>query len=354
MGRDLIASPYGRFFNLPLELARQGHEVHIALLSYRQDRPVDLTVDGIHWTSDSIYSRFGFSYLSRVRQLADQLRPDWIVGCSDTYFGILAQKLGKKYGRNSIIDAYDNYEGYLSWCKPLHAMWRASLRRATAISAAGPALLELMSQGRPSDSAIVASMAPDPVGFVPLPKGECRSELNLPQDKQLIGYAGGIFPSRGIDLLFRAVADLKLTRPDLQLVLSGRVHSSVELPKDAIWLGYLPDDRMPMLLNSLDVAAVVNKRSAFGDHSYPIKLYEAMSCSVPVVASRTPATEWILRNHPKHTVTPGDINDLARGIDAMLDKGRVDYDAIPTWGSVAESLGMFLTRLSQNQRDDSG
>ncbi len=46
----------------------------------------------------------------------------------------------------------------------------------------------------------------------------------------------------------------------------------------------------------LDMVAVMNTPGAFGDYSYPIKLYEAMACGRPVVASRTASTAWVLRN----------------------------------------------------------
>lgn len=36
-GRDLFNRPYGRFFHLPRLLAERGHEVHLLLLSYRND-----------------------------------------------------------------------------------------------------------------------------------------------------------------------------------------------------------------------------------------------------------------------------------------------------------------------------
>jgi len=36
MARDLIESPYGRFFYLPKLLAERGHEVRVALLDYRR------------------------------------------------------------------------------------------------------------------------------------------------------------------------------------------------------------------------------------------------------------------------------------------------------------------------------
>lgn len=46
----------------------------------------------------------------------------------------------------------------------------------------------------------------------------------------------------------------------------------------------------------------MNTPGAFGDYSYPIKLYEAMACGRPVVASRTASTAWVLRDFPDRLV----------------------------------------------------
>src|SRR5690606_15356856 len=123
--------------------------------------------------------------------------------------------------------------------------------------------------------------------FEPMPRLECRSRLNLPPAGTLVGYFGAVYPNRGVEVLFEAMDLLRRTVPDARLVVSGRVHPSIQLPGDAIWMGYVPDEQMPLLMNSVDALAVVNRPSAFGLYSHPIKLYEAMACGVPVAASRT-------------------------------------------------------------------
>ena len=47
MGKDLVGSPYGRFFHLPRILAERGHDVSIALLDYENGAELDLDAHGI-------------------------------------------------------------------------------------------------------------------------------------------------------------------------------------------------------------------------------------------------------------------------------------------------------------------
>ena len=229
------------------------------------------------------------------------------------------------------IDAYDNYESYLQWAAPLHWAWRRALRRADLVTAAGPGLLCLMLAERSPDDGVVVPMAADPTGFEPRDKQACRLELGLPQDAPIVGYCGSMHRSRGVDVLFDAIPRVLDRRPEVRFVHSGRTFKDVPLPEAIESLGYLDDDKVPVLLNCMDLLVVINKASAFGEYSYPVKLYEAMSCDVPVVASRTGATEWILRDRPESLVEPGDAAALASSILASLSSTHSGYADVSSW-----------------------
>lgn len=339
MGRDLLTSPYGRFYHLPRLLARKGHEVTILLCSYKRE-PDEGSVcddDGIHWHSVSPLNGNPLRYYSKALQLVREIRPDWLLGFSDTYYGILAQNIAFRFGSKSMIDAYDNYESYMSWCKPLHYLWRYALAKADLVTAAGPQLAELMGQKRSDKPTMVLPMAADSIGFKPLDKIKCRQELGLPSDKKLVGYCGSIHPSRGINVLFDAYKILLRENKDIELVLTGRKGSGISIPDGARWLGYLPDEQIPGLLNSMDVLTVINETSTFGNFSYPVKLYEAMCCQVPVVATATPATIWILAEFPDFLAASNDSVDLSRKISCILQKTTgIDYGKKEGWEKESE------------------
>jgi len=337
-GKDLLTHPYGRFYYLPKVLANYGHEIHILLLSYKNEPKLALLKDGIHWTSLSLKKNGPSGYIREAKKIIGEIHPDWIVGFSDTYYGILAQHLARRFGCRSLIDAYDNYESYMPWCKPLHYLWRRALSKADLVTAAGPQLAELMGQNRPNKPTVVVPMTADPTDFKPLDKKKCRQELGLPTDKKLVGYCGSIHSSRGIDVLFAAYKILLREHKEIELVLSGRKGAGVHLPDGTRWLGYLPDEKMPGLLNSMDVLTVLNKSSAFGNYSYPIKLYEAMCCQVPVVASATLAAKWILADFPDLLVEADDSNLLAKAIGRAMHHEKIDYGQRQGWERGADIL----------------
>lgn len=341
--KDLVATPFGRFFHLPRILAERGHQVSLALLDYRNGEETEFDGHGMHWSSSPVRT-----YIATVERLLADLQPDWVVGFSDTYFGILAARVARKHGLRSCIDAYDNYESYVPWAKPLHWLWRRSLRHADLITAAGPGLACKMAGTKSSERVAVVPMAADPTGFEPGDKTACRKLMQLPVDRPLVGYCGSMHRSRGVEVLFDAIPLVLAERPDVRFIHSGRTWSDVSLPKTITSLGFIDDAKVPTLLNCMDVLVVTNRISSFGSHSYPVKLYEAMSCKVPVVATRTLATEWILGSHPECLVDPADAKGLGAAILRSLAQPGIDYRNVPTWDS---SCNIFERALLSKSGD---
>ena len=329
-GKDLFTRPYGRFFHIPRILSERGHNVCLLLLSYKKELRSRGIRHGMNWFAESIFPTGPLAYIRRAQRLVRESKPDWVVGFSDTYYGILAAWLGQRYGISFGIDAYDNYESYIPSLKPLHHLWRRALAKATLLTAAGPHLAEFMASSRQDKKACIIPMAADP-HFKPLDRRECRRKLGLPDDRKIIGYSGAVHSSRGIATLFRAYEELKSDHPLLELVLTGRKQKGLSIPSGVRWLGYLPDEDMPILLNSLDVLVVMNQLSDFGEFSYPVKLYEAMRCHVPAVATNPGPARWILENREGFLARPADPADLAAKIQYALTLGRTDYGHGNTW-----------------------
>lgn len=347
-GKDLLERPYGRFYYLPKFLAEKGHEVHILLLSYKNEPRISNAKEGINWYSLSITKHGPFSYILEAEKLIKRVNPDWVGGFSDTYYGILAQRLANKYKTKSLIDAYDNFESYISWLKPLHTLWRKSISRATLVTVAGPSLADLLEKSRPDKPTEIIPMAADP-SFKQMDKIECRMRLGLAIDKKLVGYSGAtIHKSRGPDVLFKAFNMLKNKLPRIELVLTGKKGRNVSIPSEALWLGYLPDEYMPLLMNSLDVLVVLNKPSSFGNYSYPVKLYESMACQTPVVVSRTLSTEWIMEEHPEQLVKTNDARELCQAMLFAINLNKLDYGDQNSWQQIGSEFEELLSTVNKS------
>jgi glycosyltransferase involved in cell wall biosynthesis len=346
MNRDLFERPYGRFYYLAKILAEQGHEVHLSLLNYKTESTHDPVLkDHIHWSFYNLGKLNFFGYYRYLDKLIKNIKPDWIAGLSDTYFGILAEYLAKKHKARSLIDAYDNYESYIPWLKPLHLLWRRSLARADLVTAAGPALAELMGKNRTDKPTTVIPMSADPEFKHTLDKTDCRKKLGLPVRKIIVGYCGSLSKNRGILQLFSAFDIVHQCNHEIEFILSGRLPRGIELPPYARWLGYIEDELLPCLTKSLDVLVAINLDSSFGNYSYPVKIYEAMQSRIPVVATSTPPTRWMLDDHEELLVPPGNHEQFAQKILSAISTQEIHYQNTGSWEQGVEKIEKYMLEL---------
>lgn len=321
-GKDLYTRPYGRFYYLAKGLADSGHEVNMILMNYSKCTEFVKTKNNINWHSVNLIPN-PFNYYSYVKKITIQIKADWIIGFSDIYFGICAQRIAKIIKCHSLIDAYDNYECYIPGAKPLHWLWRNSLQKTDIITAAGPALLKKMSKGRRKREFFdqVIEMAADP-GFNDGSKQEARINSDLPLDMFIIGYSGSMTKKRGVETMLQAFSDLSSRYPDVLFVFSGRKDKNISLEKikNKVVLGYVEDSRMPDIVKSFDLLVSVNQNSVFGNYSYPVKLYEALASQTAVVASKTHSTSFVLREYPDALFEANSISAMVSKIEQFIQK----------------------------------
>ncbi len=334
--RDLFERPYGRFFHLPRALAARGHVVHLLLADYRGGEPIAAQRDGLHWHSEPLRP-LPWTWLRTAQRLAKALEPDWIIGLSDTWYGIAAGHLGRTSGARVMVDAYDNYEAYIPAAWPLHWLWRRALARADLRCAAGAPLLQLMGTGRLRGRDLVVPMSADPI-FQPMDKIECRRQLGLEPGATLVGHSGSLHGSRDAAAMLGAMHHFQDRFPQCRFVFSGRGSDRLKLPANAVHLGYIADDLMPALVNAMDAVISANRSDAFGEHSYPVKLYEAAACGVPFVTSSTRSTRWITGNDERFLYEAGNARDLATKLHKLLDAPTTVSGMAVSWEASALSL----------------
>lgn len=346
--RDLIERPYGRFYYLPRLLAQRGHDVRVQLYSHRELPAYTLDREGVVWKSFDVRTLGLRALLAHTKQEATAFVPDYIVGCSDAWYGWMAHWLARRSGARLAIDAYDNFEAYMPWNLALHWKWHAAVRAADAVTAAGPELAARLDGYRTGRApTVIVPMAADPL-FVPHDRGMARCELDLPLDAPLIGYCGGWASNRGTSVLIEAFRKVRAARRETRLVLTGRPPSHVLAEDGVLALGYVKDEQLPKVLSALDIACVITADTAFGRYSYPAKLCEAMACRVPVVATGTDPVRWMLKDDERFIVPVGDASAMAKSLLAQLaNPVRANYPQLPTWDESAAHFEQALVHGSQ-------
>ncbi|MEA3337316.1 MAG: glycosyltransferase [Chloroflexota bacterium] len=165
---------------------------------------------------------------------------------------------------------------------------------AAAIAGNREAELVLRSKGFRQPVTVIPQFGVDPElfdtsGISPL--------WERPTDARLVvGYAGGLLPEKGVDLLLSAIQQCNATLggTDCYLLLAGTGTHEDTLTGQSIdlglidqvaFLGRISSTRMPAFYQSIDVLVLPSRTMPNWKEQFGRVLIEAMACSVPVIGS---------------------------------------------------------------------
>jgi glycosyltransferase involved in cell wall biosynthesis len=355
MGMDLLDDRFGRFRELPLELARLGHAVMGVAFSYRTKEQHTITDGDLSETSNvlwhSINLRSGLiphigRYAARVKSIAEEFRPDLIWACSDAYHAIFGSWLASRLGVCCVIDLYDNFESYkATWVPGVLPRFKGAVRTADGVTCVSHLLAGHIARNYRRDGPIfVLQNSARTDIFFPRERSACRKGLSLPEEAPIIGTAGALNSSRSIHTLFGAFDLLRKKRPMLRLALAGSRSRSTQIPSEpgVFDFGTVPLDKVPILFNALDVGVICNRDSAFGRYCFPQKAHEIIACRVPVVAAAVGSMKELLTDYPQCLYEPENQQGLAQAIEQQLESRTILNIPVPSWADSAKKLEAFF------------
>lgn len=182
-----------------------------------------------------------------------------------------------------------------------------------------------------------------------------------------IGFVGTLKPWHGTDLLLRSFREVLAITEQARLLIVGNGpqreplnHLARELGIDAhvTFTGSVAPDAIPGLLGRMDVA-VAPYPNLEGFYFSPLKVYEYMAASLPVVASNLGQLRSLIE-HGRNglLVPPGDVSHLTAALlklhaDAGLRKrlGAAGWQTVAqhhTWRSVAKRILSIASAASVN------
>jgi glycosyltransferase involved in cell wall biosynthesis len=185
----------------------------------------------------------------------------------------------------------------------------------------------------------------------------------------VVGYAGHLYPWKGVDVLLEALAQVPGVRgvivgghekePDLARLktLAGRLG----IEHRVTFAGLVPPRAVPRLLADADVLVLPNPASVISTRSTsPLKLFEYLAAGRAIVASDLPSIREVLRHDVDSLlVTPGDAAALASGIRRLsqdealrerLSRRAIESAADYTWERRAERLESLFHKVTSSSR----
>jgi len=358
MGKDLLDDRFGRFRELPLELAKLGHEVKGVCLSYRARREGTFTDGGagqaarVSWHSINLGGLILpglLRYYLAVKKIGRRFQPDIIWACSDALHAIWAVSLAKQLQTRCVVDLYDNFEAFGATRIPgILSFFKGALKNADGVTCISNPLAEHVSHSyRPKGSIRVLENAVRKDLFFPQDRNHCRRSLGLPENASLVGTAGALYPERGVTALFRGFEIVASEDKNIHLALAGprsRIHGLPRGPQ-VHDLGVLPLEKVPLLFNALDVAVIYNRDSSFGRYCFPQKAYEIMACGTPFIAAAVGSMKSLLDGRPELLFDPESPGSCAEALRLQLKKPTPPDLEAPGWSDFAQRLESFFLQI---------
>jgi len=191
---------------------------------------------------------------------------------------------------------------------------------------------EYLSGGIPQERVLVAPDAVDLTRFDAMPSREdARRQLGIPLDAVVVAYTGHLYRWKGAHTLAEASRSLP---PDYLVYLVGGTdediaamrHHLAEKGLDRVRLaGRVPPNGVLPYLAAANVLALPNSGAGAISSRYtsPMKLFEYMAAHRPIVASRIPSLQEVLRDGENaRLVTADDPRDLARGLTEIASSAE--------------------------------
>jgi len=219
---------------------------------------------------------------------------------------LFAVKLSKKFKLRTIFDYLDHYpESASAYFKSSQAKWIVyttvslitgyNLRNSDEITTVSYTLKQMI-EGRAKRPVHLIPNGVDVQLFKPLPKDRARKELSLELYDPILLYYGSIAEWMDYEALFKLVARLKLTYPNIGLILVGKIYKESEelylkqkikeldLKNNVVVHPSQPQEKIPLYISASDIV-LAPYRSLPKNFGTPLKIIESLACERPVVAS---------------------------------------------------------------------
>ena len=305
------------------ELVRMGHAVTMMTSLSRPGLPSRETMDGVEvvrkwfpqkrtpagWAAHTLYTVPHYMKLARQ---ADVLHAQTFASA------VPGMRAKTKYGLPLVITLHTSH--FLKLAKK--PLWQPVLRRiirsADWLLAASEEIRDVALSLYPHPRAEAVTNGVDTEMFVPLPRA--------PRSRPRIIIPRRLFEKNGVEYFVRALPLLR-RELDVEAILVGDgperdrlegIARELGVTDIVTFAGKRPNEDMPALLADADIAVFPSLMEATS-----VAALEAMSCGVPVAASRVGGLPEIVDESVGTLFEPADPESLARGVAALLRRASL-------------------------------
>jgi len=193
-----------------------------------------------------------------------------------------------------------------------HSLQKFVVSRSDSIIAVSNQLKEVLihNLGADSNRTTVISCGVDTSVFVPVEKTSVRKKLGIDENAKVVLFVGSLRYSKGVDIVF----DCARRMPDVLFILVGDGLLKADI-KNCRFPGACPHEEMPVWMNAADIFILPSR-----SEGTPVVLLEALSCTIPVVASRIGGCPGVIKDGETGYLVPvGNVDMFERKLRDLLD-----------------------------------
>ena len=341
-GKDMVMQDFGRQIRLFGNIAKK-HNVDFFVPDYKKLERKDIRLHGMNFCIRPYSLLRHFSFISELKKSIKKNKYDVIVGTADPLLGILAYKLGRKYGIKSVYDMQDEYSVYSSYRIPfVQFLDKKSVIGSDVVLTVSDSLNRLVRQSRKKKTVTIQNGV-DANAYKKYSKSAARKKLGLP-NKKIIVYVGEISRFKGVDILVESFKEVQKLVPDSCLLLSGPVVDVDIKSRNVIYEKYPEKWQVIAALSASDIAVLPNPKNRFSEYCFPYKLAEYMASGISIVATNMGDAGLLLKE--SSLCEPGDKFAMAAKIvENLVHPTNNDYRGILkslSWKSLSAKVESSL------------
>ena len=318
-------------------------------------------------------------YAMELANMVAELRPSIIHAASNHINGLVVNEVAKHFNIPSIyevrglweitrISRQPEFEGseYFQMMSNLEARSASDANFVFTITHALGEEMRRRSRGLTNTGFLPNGVHSD--RFLPKPVNhDIKQKLGIDSDAIVLGYIGSLVSYEGLDLLLKALPEVKKkVSKEFKLMIVGdgafmeklqSLTQELQLNEDVIFTGRIPHEEVEEYYSIVDIAPFPRLPLPVTEMVSPLKPFEAMAMEKAVIASNVQALSEIVIHHQTGVLfKKGDIDDLVMNLVKLIDddvlRDKIGKQARAwvcqhrDWSKISETLSDVYHRLA--------
>lgn len=256
---------------------------------------------------------------------------------------LYAVRLAKAYGKRAVFDYLDHYpESAAAYFKNRVTKWAVytavalittyNLKNSHTVVTVSHTLKQLLERRVKKPIHLIPNGV-DTELFKPMPKEQARRQLALEEYSPILLYYGSITEWIDYKALLWLTARLKTKYPNILLLLIGKIYKKSEeeeikatikqlgIERNVKIIPTQPQEKIPAYIAAADIVYAPFKNLQM-NYGTPVKIFEAMACERPVVATELEEFKKWFKNYllyyTDYTSLEEKTRDILENYDAYM------------------------------------